>query len=284
MLSLRSSVFVALLTTLAALADGGAWAAKSPKVAKAKAGKTPAAKMLPAAELEALGTQLAAIDENAATGAAKKLGESGAANAVEPLMEVLAVGTSPPVAAEAIAALEKLNNPKALAILTLYSGNRNIPVRLAAVKALATIKDDRVTGILLERLGDSASEVRAASAEALAMRKEPRAQERLYLLVSRSDTGAAGPLGKLIVPEQIPRVAELFGRVESNVLALVFGEFLKRPEVPDRLRLDVVRTLARIPGQASTTALVEYLATVPANDGRPSKDEAQKVLDRGGRR
>jgi len=40
-----------------------------------------------------------------------------------------------------------------------------------------------------------------------------------------------------------------------------------------------VRTIAKLAGAAATTALVEYVASVPAKDDRPSKREAQKLLD-----
>ncbi len=270
------AVFGMIAATMAATTT--AWAApRGPKAPRAKAAPAPV-KPLPAAELETLGLQLGAEDLAVALAAVKRLGESGAPNAAGPLVQALAVGTSPVVATEAIGALQKLKDPAAVSVLALYAGNRNVPVRLAAVKALGATPDERVVPTLIERLGDSAAEIRTACAEALAGRKEARAERRLFALVARNDLGAAGPLGRLVAPNDIPRVAELFGRVDGPVLALVFGEFVKREDVPDRLRLDVVRTLARIPGPVATTAMVEYLATIPENDNRPSKDEVQKIL------
>jgi hypothetical protein len=43
-----------------------------------------------------------------------------------------------------------------------------------------------------------------------------------------------------------------------------------------------VRTIGHLSGAAATTALVEYLASVPAKDDRPSKKEAQKLVDEKG--
>ena len=45
------------------------------------------------------------------------------------------------------------------------------------------------------------------------------------------------------------------------------------------VRVDIVKTFARINGPASTTALIEYVATLPSGDERGSKVEAQKVID-----
>jgi HEAT repeat protein len=222
---------------------------------------------------------LAGEDDDAAIVAAKKLAEAGGAHA---LVTALAMGLRPAVAAEALAALGKVRDPRAVALLLLYAGNVNLPVRLAAVKSLGQQSDAKAIDVLLERLGDSQPQVRAAAAEALAARKVARAYQRLFLLVARNDAGAAAPLGALIPPTNIPRLAELHGRVDDSVMATALGEFLKRPEVPDRLRLDVVRTVGRLPGAGATAALVEYLASVPEKEHRPSKEEAQRLLDQRG--
>ncbi len=243
------------------------------------AGKTKAAAPLAAPALAALRAELVGRDLEVATAAARKLGESGARNAAEPLTELLAMGTVPTLAVEALGALGKLKAPKSLQVLTLYTGNRNEPVRKAAVEALATLPDARVANVLSERLGDAAPEVRAVAAAALAARKYDKASGRLFKLVARNDAGAAAPLGALMSQGDVPKVAELRGRIDDVVLAATLGEFLKREDVADRLRIDVVRTLARIPGAAATTALVEYVAAVPDKASRGSRDEAQKVID-----
>jgi len=230
----------------------------------------------PAAGPGQLTRDLASEDDDVATAAAKKLGEAGGTKA---LVTALAMGLRPPVAAEALAALGKAREPRVLAVLLLYAGNVNLPVRLAAVKALGQQTDAKAIDVLVERLGDGQPQVRAAAAEALAARKVARAYQRLFLLLSRNDAGAAAPVGALIPPTDVPRLAELHGRVDDTVLATALGEFLKRPEVPDRLRVDVVRTVGRLPGAGATAALVEYLASVPEKDRRPSKDEAQRLID-----
>lgn len=250
----------------------------APTEGDAKA-KPKAAGPLAGPALTELRRQLSGTDAQAAVMAARKLGDSGAANAATPLTELLAMGTTPTLALEALGALGKLRSPKAIQVLTLYAGNRNDPVRKAAVQALGMLADSRVAGVLIERLGDSASEIRAAAAQALAARKDERAAPRLFKLVAKNDAGAAAPLGTLISQNDVPKLAELRGQIDDAVLATALGEFLKRPNVADRLRVDVVKTLGRIPGPGATTALVEYLASIPDKDTRASKDEAQKTVD-----
>jgi len=258
-----------------------AGAAKPPKAKAAKDG-------LPAARLDAARAALVGDDDAAAIAAASSLGASGAANAAEPLAELLAVGTSPSRAEAVLDALAKLGAagvltaPRALDVVDLYCGHRAPEVRQRAIKALGTIKDPRVVPTLVARLGDVAPGVRAAAGEALAARKERAGTPRLFALVKRGDAGAASPLAALATPDLIPQIAELAGTVDDAVLATALGDYAQRSDVPDRLRLDVVRTIAKLSGAGATTALVEYVASVPAKEDRPSKREAQKLLDQQG--
>jgi HEAT repeat protein len=256
------------------LAAGPAGAARKKPVARGLGGELAAQ----------LGGELGSGEDEVATAAARRLGELGGDAAAEALGAGLALGLRPAVASEALTSLGKIHDAHSTAVVALWTGNTNTKVRLAAVKALGKLSDARSTEVLIERLGDSEAPVRTAAAEALAARKEGKAARRLFQLVARNDAGAAGPLGSVMSPDEIPRLAELHGRVDDGVLATSFGEFLKRGDVPDRLRVDVVRTVGRLQGAAATAALVEYLASVPEKDTRPSKEEAQKVIDqRGGK-
>jgi HEAT repeat protein len=283
----RAGIGVALAFALGA---GGARAAETSKAAggKDKAAAAPAVvskKALPAARLDAAREALGGDDDAAAVAAAGSLGASGAGNAADPLAEMLAAGTAPARAEAALDALAKLGGagaltaPRTFEVLDLYAGHRAPELRQRAVKALGTLKDPRATATLLARLGDAAPGVRAAAGEALAAHRERAASPRLLALVKRGDAGAAAPLAALATPDLIPQVAELAGTVDDGVIASVLGEYLQRADVPDRLRIDVVRTIARLGGAAATAALVEYIASVSAKDNRPSKREAQKLLD-----
>ena len=261
-------------------------AAADAKAAKAK--PVVDKKSLPAARLEAARAALAGEDDAAAIATAASLGGSGAGNAAEPLAELLAIGAAPARAEAALDALGKLGAegaltaPRAFEVLDLYSGHHAPEIRQRAVKALGTIKDGRAVPTLLARLGDVAPGVRAAAGDALAARHERAATPRLLALIKRSDAGAASPLAALATPDLIPQIAEQAGTVDDGVLATTLGEYAQRGDVPDRLRLDVVRTIAKLSGAGAATALVEYVASVPAKEDRPSKREAQKLLDQRG--
>lgn len=257
---------------------------------KAKATKSPpaapAAAALPAAKLEGLRLALVSADEAAAVDAAGALGASGSTAAAEPLTEILAAGATPARLQAALDALAKLGEAHALRAeqttvdaLALYAGHRAPDVRRRALKVLGTINDPRVLPALEERLGDQAPDVRAAAAAALAERHEAKASPRMFELLARGDAGVAAPLALLATPEMIPRIAELAGTVDDAIVADALGEYVKRADVPDKLRVDVLRTIGRLSGAVATTALVDYVASVPAKEDRPSKKEAQKLID-----
>jgi HEAT repeat protein len=291
----------ALVGVARAEAPAAATAKSEPSKAKAKGkGKragadvaAPKRAALPADRLEALRLTLASPDDAGAIEAAAALGTSGASNAGEPLVEALA-GCSPGRTEAALDALGKLaeagalatTGDRALEVLELYAGHRAPDLRRRALKALGALRDPRLAGattpLLLARLGDAAPKVRATAGEALAARHETKASPRLFALFKRGDAGAAGPLAGLATPDLVPQIAELAGTVDDALLATALGEYVKRDDVPDKLRVDVLRTIGGLGGADATTALVEYIASVPAKDNRPSKREAQKILDQRG--
>jgi len=261
-------------------------AARKSKASKGERASRPGAPVLATDRVEALRLALVGADDAAAIEAAATLGASGAPGAAEPLCEVLAAGAAPARLQAVLDAMTKLGeahqlraDQTTLDALSLYSGHRAPDVRRRALKALGTVNDARATPPLLERLGDAASDVRAAAAEALAARHEGKAAPRMFALLSMGDAGVAGPLAALATPDMVPRIAELTGTIDDGVIADALGDYVKRTDVPDKLRIDVLRTIGGLSGAVATTALVDYVASVPAKEDRASKKEAQKLLD-----
>lgn len=270
-------------------APTGAPKAKTRAKAKSKAKAAPPPAAMPADRIASLRLALAGADDGAAIDAAGALGASGAAGARDPLVEILAAGATSARAAAALDALGKLSEAHLLGkdqttfdLLDLYAGHRAPEVRRRAIKVLGSIDDPRVVPRLMERLGDAAPDVRAAAAEALAARHDTKAAKRMFALLKVGDAGVAAPLAAIATPDLVPQIAELAGTIDDGIVATALGEYAKRTDVPDRLRIDVLRTIGRLSGAAATTALVEYVASVPAKDDRPSKREAQKLLDQRG--
>jgi len=262
---------------------------RSRKAAKAADQAAPGTPGLAADRVEGLRVALVGADDAAAIEAAATLGASGVSAAAEPLCEVLAAGAAPARLQAVLDALGKLGDAHLLRAdqttldaLELYSGHRAPDIRRRAIKALGAINDPRATPALLDRLGDAASDVRASAAQALAARHETKAAQRMFALLAMGDAGVAGPLAALATPDMVPRIAELNGTIEDGVIADALGDYVKRPDVPDKLRIDVLRTIGGLSGAVATTALVDYIASVPAKDDRASKKEAQKLVDERG--
>jgi len=233
-----------------------------------------------AGELESLKAQLQSEDDQKADDAAKKLGESKDQKALEVILDALAVGAPPRVQATLLGDLAGRKDPRALTVLAHYAKNRNPELRKKAVAVLAELNAPPVVPALVEALSDSAPEVRAAAALALGKRKERSAEPKLIQLLQHKDEAGAKALALMGTPELAHRISEMLGQVPDALFCTALGEMLKRPDFgPEPIRVEVVRTLAKVPGADSTSALVEYVAATEKDKMRPSRIEAQKIVD-----
>ena len=246
-----------------------------------------------AAALDGERRALLGDDDAAAVKAAKTLGARKSAAATDVLLEVLATGTTPAVAEAVLGALGATADERAWDTLGLYAGHHNAAIRKAALRGLTAMKGgkapsaddaepkggDRTSTLLVGALGDADAEVRAVAAEVLAARGDRSGLSRMMALLRDNEPGVAEPLGVLATPALIPEIAELLGAVNDDVLANTLGAALKRKDLAEPLRVDVVRTLAKIGGVTSTGILADFMATGPGKSDKPSKKEAQKVLD-----
>ena len=187
----------------------------------------------------------------------------------------------------ALDALAKLGDSGALAstatsafeVLELYSGNRTPDLRQRAVKALGAMRDARVVPTLMARLGDAAP----TSARPLARRWRRGASSRRRRACSRWSRRATrvrpAPLALLATPDLVPHIAELAGSVDDGVLATTLGEYVKRPDVPDKLRVDVLRTVANLPGAARDDG-ADRVHRGGAGEGRSAVEERSAEVAR----
>ena len=195
-------------------------------------------------------------------------------------MAALDAGTTPRVAVAECAALGVKKDARAVAILLQYAHHRAPEVRKAALAALAAIADPRVSPALQAALGDSDAEVRAAAAKAIADRRDQSAEDRLIKLMEHRDASAATALAAIGTPALAHRLSEMLGAVPDPILCSALGEMIKRADFgPDPIRVEVVHTLAKVPGVDSTAVLVEYVASTERDKNRPSRLEAQKIVD-----
>jgi HEAT repeat protein len=233
-----------------------------------------------AGDVAGLKKDLSGADDLKAEDAAKKLGDSADPKALDTLLDGLALGAPPRVQAAMLGSLQGKKDPRAIEVLKHYAKNRNPELRKKAVTALGGVTDKRVVPTLIAALSDSVPEVRAAGAEALGKRRERSAEPQLLKLLQHKDAAAPGALALLATPELARRLSEMLGQVPDSLLCNALGEILKRPDFgPEPIRLEIVKTLSKVPGIDSTAALVEYLAATQKDKARGSRVEAQRIVD-----
>ncbi|MDW8280574.1 MAG: HEAT repeat domain-containing protein [Myxococcales bacterium] len=218
--------------------------------------------------------------EGDAVEAAQKLAALEGPQALEAMLTELAIGVQPRVAAALLEGLVPRKDPRAIEVLALYSRNRNPELRHRAVQALGEIHDAQVVPLLVAALSDGSAEVRAAAAAALGARREKSAERPLLRLLQRQDPAAPAALGQIGGPETARTLAEMVGNIPDRLVVQTLGELLKRADFgPDPLRLEVVRTLGKIPGNEALDALTDYLKLSSKDRTRPSRVEASKIIE-----
>jgi hypothetical protein len=102
----------------------------------------------------------------------------------------------------------------------------------------------------------------------------------LFELLARGEEPAARALAQLADPDLARRIADQLGHVPEGTLAICLGAILKRSDFgPDPARVELVRALAKIADQSALNALADYLDATPKNPPRPSRGEAEKLVE-----
>jgi HEAT repeat protein len=215
-----------------------------------------------------------------AEAAAEALGTSKSPKAVTALLDALAMGLHPRVAAVALEALAKHGKSEAYETVSYYMHHRSARVRSAAVKAMGSLNDKRAKKLVLNALSDSHKSVRAAAASILAASKNKRAIEPLVELIKKGDEASAMALAALANADLARSLGELIGTAPDGLLARCLGGILMRPDFkPEDARVEVVKTLGKIPGNDSLEQLTNYIGAIPETPPRDSRSEAENIVE-----
>lgn len=273
---------------------------------------------LPGAEL-GLVSELRGSSESVAMAAARKLAALQTPAATDALLDALTLGVTPKVAGAVLDALAtSARSGETLQVLALYAHHRSPDLRKRAVQALAALiappaaaapaaaapgkpplkaakptaaptetaaasVAPQVVPLLVAALSDSSSEVRAVAAEALGERRERSAEPALIKLLLRKDSAAPAALGKIGGADTARALSEMIGNVPDSFITETLGLLLLRPDFgPDPLRLEVVKTLGKLPGGQPIDILGDYLKETgkdKADKARLSRIEASKIIE-----
>lgn len=247
------------------------------------AGKGAPKKSVAKAAVSDVGAEVAAlvgVDVEAAARAADKLGTLDAPAAHDALLDALAMGLAPAVAVPAINALARHPAPPDVGALRRYAGHHNPAVRSAALGALAMYPDPIAQAAVVAALHDPIGNVRNAAAAAAGRGRVRGAVEPLLLLLARGEESSARALAALADPELARKLADQLGHVPDPSLALCLGLILKRADFgPEAARVEIVRSIGKIQDPSAVNALTDYLDAVPKNPPRPSRKEAEMIVE-----
>jgi len=231
-------------------------------------------------DLAAAAAALNGADSERAAKAATALGAATAPAAHEALLDGLALGLPPAVAVPALGALAAHPAPPDVGALKRYAGHHNPVVRAAAVVALAMYPDPSGRAMIVARLHDPQAVVRSGAAVAAARGRIRDAVEPLLLLLAKGEEPAARALAQLADPVLAARIADQLGKVPEPMLALCLGGILVRNDFgPDPARVEVVRAISKLQDVSAIKALTEYLDATAKLPPRPSRAEAQMIVE-----
>ena len=225
-------------------------------------------------------TALWSDDLELASRAAGQLGLTEAPAAHDALLDALAFGLPAAVTIPALTSLSQHPAPPDVAMLNVYAHHRNPTIRSAALNVIAMYPDPKARQVVIAGLHDPMGIVRGAAAAAAARGHVRESTEALFALLAKGEEPAARALAGLADPDLARKIAEQLGQVPDASLALCLGLVLKRPDFgPDPARVEVVRSIAKIQDASAVTALTEYLDATPKNPPRPSRHEAEMVVN-----
>ncbi|MCX5740929.1 MAG: HEAT repeat domain-containing protein [Proteobacteria bacterium] len=233
-----------------------------------------------APDLTPLVTQLGATDLEAAARAAQTLGMSDVPAAHDALLDALAMGLPASVAIEALAALALHPAPTDVAHLKRYATHRNPNVRGSAVASLAGYPDPVATAAVIAALHDHAGIVRGAAATAAGRGHIRAAVEPLMMLLELGEEPAARGLAALADVDLAAKIADRLGKVPDATLALCLGLILKRPDFgSDAAKVEIVRAIGKIQDKSAVMVLAEYVDATPPKPVKPSRVEAEGIVN-----
>jgi HEAT repeat protein len=207
------------------------------------------------------------------------------------ISSALLAGVEPQVAAAGLDTLGVLARPESADAILRYLDHRRVSLRRRALIAAARLHTPAMLRAIEARLGDSDPEVRAEAARTLADVGDPTSVRALWAAFEREASGGLGSEGSALLQESahalgarggeqdVDRLLTFLRRAPFGALARAFEASLRRPELPNPLKLRVVQALA---GIATPQARELLTRLVDEHRGRPTPaiDAARSAVSR----
>jgi HEAT repeat protein len=203
------------------------------------------------------------------------LAASGSKAAVGPLTQLLKTGPRNDITDSIIQTLGIIGHPSSIPILIEYLRHRRPDARIAAIYALENSKDRRVARALENALRDSNAEIRSTAALALSKQSDIESVPILFRAFERGVEDAAISIGQLGNEQHALRLATYLGKADIKILLPGFDEFLRRSDVPNKAKLEILNQLFELAGPDVRRFAVAYRASFPP-DTKEEKNELFK--------
>lgn len=198
---------------------------------------------------------------------------------VPPLAALLRSGRSDEVTDRALQALRGLAHPSAIEVLVEFTHHRRARARRLAYQALADIDDRRVPSLLEQGLRDSDRSIRAQVARSLGEIGARSSVDTLFLAFDRGVVEAAIAIGKLGDRASVDRFNGHLGHMPLSVMLSGYSEYVRRDDIPEAVKLDIVGRLGEVSGPLVRQFLQRYLDTFPSGRRGAQSRLRQVVID-----
>jgi hypothetical protein len=212
--------------------------------------------------------------------AIQTFGLLGTPRAVAPLSERIRDGLPPDLLEQAVDTLMVLGSPEAGPVLFELVTHRRPGIRLRAVQAIAACRPRGADRALVTALSDADPQVRSAAAVALGELRAESAIDSLWLAFDRGVPEAGSAVAHVARAEHVPRVLGYIGRVPFAQVRSMLATLLGRPEIPQRVKVDIIARVGELATAEARAFLLEVGTSLPANDPvrRAAEDTANRIV------
>jgi len=183
-------------------------------------------------------------------------------------------GLPPELLLAAISTLGAMQQREAVPYLVELGRHRRTVVRAKALEALAAIGGDEAKVALRRGLDDGDADVRVAAVRGLGLLQDRSALQLLVRAFDRGVTEAGDVLGLLGGADEIRFLMGQLGHVPLQSLLSGLGEALRRADLPQRLRLDIVARLTEM----ATVEVRTFFESVAPNLPGPTNDPVRRAV------
>jgi hypothetical protein len=193
---------------------------------------------------------------------------------VAPLEERIRQGLPPDLLEAAVVTLMALSQPEAGPVLFELTTHRRPEIRLRAVEALVATNPPGAASALTVALSDSDPKVRSAAATGLGEIEATSAVEKLFLSLDRGNMEASGAIGRVLSAGDVRRLVSYLGKIPFHSLAPALAEVLKRKDVTESAKLELVARLE----DTGTREVKTYLADLVASAGNELPQPVSRAM------